>query len=200
MTTTRKPTTPLPPTEAEARNAMADYAQAYLAIEQIETTQKADIERIKKSAADDVKPLQEKLLAAERIVHGFVDAHPELITPDKRTIEIFGGHRAGYRLSQPATALIKPANAKKKQTWDGFVAACKLAAKSALGFIRHVSYDEPNKEAVLTYYAEAKEAARKAGNNAPIDAVRAELAALGVEVKQEDAFVIELSLPKAAAT
>jgi hypothetical protein len=53
---------------------------------------------------------------------------------------------------------------------------------------------EPDKESILTAYREATEAGQEAGDSTALQSFTADLARLGVQVAQEERFVIDLNL------
>lgn len=193
MRTTSKSTTPVPPTELQARDAMTSYVSAHLAIEEIETYAKTQIEVIKKEAADEAVGYQGIVEMSASILMHYAEAHPEFFQ-ERRKCEIYGGHKIGYHTDPPSTSLVKRPGDKKKQTWDGFMKAVKDAGERFAKFIR--SKEEPDKDALLEYIRTAREASAKANDGTPLTLAESELLALGIKVVQEEKFVIELNLPK----
>jgi hypothetical protein len=179
------------PTEAQAREALSQYITQHLAIETQETAAKKDIELIKEAVAIACKPLVEAKAYAESILMSYAEGHPELFK-DRRKTELWGGHKIGYQTSPPAVILVRPPGEKKKQTWDGFVAACKRLGAAWLGMIR--TSEAPDKEAVLEFWRTSQALADAKGDVMVLKGVEADLARLGVAVAQEERFVIDLNL------
>ena len=179
------------PSEAQAREALRSYIDAHLAIEEKETTAKTAIESIKHTTAEACKPHIEAKAYAESILMAYAEGNPQLFT-DRRKAELWGGHKIGYHTSPPAVALVRPPGEKKKQTWDGFVQACKRLGAHWLGMIRVT--EAPDKEAVLNYWRAAQVQAAEQRDVTLTKAADAQLANLGVAVVQEERFVIDLHL------
>ena len=200
MRTTSRTVAPEPPTEAQARASMAAYINAHLKESAIVLATNKKIEAIKKQAAEDAREHVAEKARHETVLMQYAEAHPELFK-DARKAELFGGHKIGYHTSPPAVTLIRPTGEKKKQTWDGFVSACKRIGAHWLTMIRTV--EEPDKEAVLYYHRTSKARAEAEKDPSILADAAAQLGTLGVAVTQEEKFVIDLNLQEpteAAAT
>lgn len=189
--TTSIPSAPAIPSELQARQALADYVAALLEVEGIDNKTKKLIERAKERAAKRSRPWGERMAFAQTILHAYADGHPELFEK-RRKAEIYGGHKIGYHTDPPSVQLVRPTGEKKKQTWDGFVNACKRIGAHWLKLIRTV--EEPDKEEVLKYHREAKERSVKEKDPVILLDAEAQLARMGVAVVQAEKFVIELNL------
>lgn len=173
------------PTEAEMRLALESYIAFHLAIESAQNTAKTAIETIKAEVAETTKPLIDQRASAQTTIMRYAEAHPELFEK-RRKVEVYGGHKIGWQTGNPAVVLVRPPGAKRKQTWEGFLDACRRVGGWAMAFLRVL--EQPDKDAVL---AGARDGA----------VTDAQLAELGVAVAQEERFVIDLNLqPEAAAT
>lgn len=195
--TTSKPIATPPPSEAQARTSLAEYIEAHLQIEALETAAKQEIEAIKTRVADETRALKDAKALRETTLMRYAEAHPELFQKRQKS-ELYGGHKIGWQISPPAVVLTRPTGAKKKQTWDGFLESCRIIGGLALDFIR--SKPEPDKEAILHAHRTAAEQARETGDPAHLQEITEQLQRLGVEVSQEERFVIDLNLqPETAA-
>lgn len=198
MRTTSTPTVQPPPSEAQMRASLAAYITAHLEAERIATDAKASIERLKKLADDEARPHNEAKAHHETILMRYAEGHPELFSK-LRKHEVYGGHKIGYHTSPPAVCLVKPPGARKKQTWDGFLQACRDVGFWAMEFIR--TKEEPDRDKVLAVVRAAELEAAEKNDIAILASVESDLARLGVKVEQEERFVIELNLqPEAART
>lgn len=189
--TTSIKTDPSAPTEAQMRTALEKYIELHLLLEENENELKQAIETLKASFAADSLPCETEKSEQETILMRYADAHPELFAK-RQKLEIYGGHKIGWHLSPPSVVLVKPAGQKRKQTWPGFIAACKALGAWAAGLVRTV--EEPDKEAVLTLHRAA------VAHEDATELIRCEsaLEQLGVRVAQEERFVIDLNLHPAA--
>lgn len=193
--TTSRPVAVDPPSEAQARASMAAYIAAHLEETKINLAANKVIEAAKKRASDSAAPFTLAKAQHETTLMAYAEAHPELFK-ELRKVELFGGHKIGWHTSPPAVTLVRPTNATKKQTWQGFVEACKRLAAHWLGMIRTV--EEPDKEAVLEYYRQCKTRSVEEKDPTILTDGVAGLAVLGVAVTQDERFVIELNLQEAA--
>ena len=173
------------------RSALAAYIHSHLALERIATSAKQSIEKAKKIADELSAPLALAKAQHETVIMASAEAHPELFEK-LRKVEVYGGHRIGWHTSPPAVTLIKPPGAKKKQTWDGFMAACHAAGAWAVQYLR--SKEEPDKDAVLTEFRRRELQAAESGDTTAFAMLAAELTTLGVAVTQDERFVIDLNL------
>jgi hypothetical protein len=189
--TTSRKVAPEPPTESQMRTALAEYIAAHIAETGIVNQANEKIEAIKKDADDRARVHTAIKEQSVTTLMRYAEAHPELFTT-LRKIEVFGGHKIGWQTSPPAVALVKPPGEKKKQTWQGFVDACKRIGSHWLEMVRTV--EVPNKEAVLEYHRAARENAVEENDAGIIATADAQLARLGVSVIQEENFVIDLNL------
>ena len=189
--TTSKPVTIPAPTEAQARAAMTVYIESHLQAEAIHNTAKQEIERIKKEADDKARAFEDTKTLQETTLMRYAEAHPELFQKRQKS-ELYGGHKIGWQVSPPAVVLVRPTGEKKKQTWDGFVDACRRAGGWAMEFIR--TKEEPDKESILVSHRTAVEHSQQTGDASNTTELTAYLARLGVQVAQEERFVIDLAL------
>lgn len=189
--TTSKPVSIPAPTEAQARAALATYIESHLQAEAIHNQAKQEIERIKKAADDKARAFEDAKSLQETTLMRYAEAHPELFQKRQKS-ELYGGHKIGWQISPPAVVLMRPTGEKKKQTWDGFVDACRRAGDWAMDFIR--TKEEPAKESILFAYRIAAEADQARGDSVCSSETAANLARLGVQVAQEERFVIDLNL------
>jgi hypothetical protein len=208
MKTTRKPTKaeePPPISRDEAIAALKEYTLAHIKCEHIVVRAKAAVERLKAHTEKQLKPWLEIKLDMEDTLHRYADEHPELFEKSRK-IELYGGHKLGYHTNPPKVAYVRLPGEKKKQNEEGFIARCKALGGSLIDFIRSVTTEEPNKDAIIRQHAElsaAAEAALKATPEAaPMDVeeyaallkFQADLRTAGATVIQEEDFVIVLNL------
>jgi hypothetical protein len=173
------------PTEGQARAALGDYIAAHLAITACETEAAKEVEEIKQACAKHCKPYEQTRDAAETILMQYAEGHPSLFEV-ARKVELYGGHKIGYHKTPPKVEFVRATGAKKKQTGEGFVAACKAAGKWAMSFFRVA--EEPDKDAVLAAVRQTAE-----DPDAAL-LLKDRLASIGVKIAQEDRFVIDLNL------
>lgn len=178
------------------RASLAAYITSHLEAERIANDAKASIEKIKKLADDDARPHNEAKAHHETILMRYAEGHPELFTK-LRKCEVYGGHKIGYHTSPPAVCLVKPPGAKKKQTWDGFLQACRDMGGWALDLIR--TKEEPDRDQVLLMHRSAELRAAEANDAGVLLNLESDLSRLGVKVEQQERFVIELNLQPEAA-
>jgi hypothetical protein len=179
------------------RAAMEGYITAHLKLERIANQAATNIESIKVRAAEASKPHENEQALHETVLMRYAEAHPELFEKRQKW-EVYGGHRIGWQVGQPAVTLVRPPGEKKKQTWDGFVAACKSLGSWTLNFIRTV--EEPDKAEILATHRDHLAIAESSGDAEAFARLENGLAQLGVKVTQEERFVIDLNLTPDAAS
>lgn len=188
MRTTSKPTDTPPPTETQMRSALEGYVNCHLALERITNQAALNIEKLKARADEQSKPHADEKALHEAVLERYAEAHPELFEKRQKH-EVYGGHKIGWHITPPAVALIRPTGEKRKQTWEGFMEACRRIGRHI--FIRSV--EEPDKAEVLATHSMLKklEEEKPSGKLAEFER---ELGSIGVQVRQEERFVIDLNL------
>lgn len=183
------------------RDAFTRYVDAQCQIKKIEAHYLARIEQIKAEAEAKAKEFKETIKETQAICQQWAqENHTTFEAPKPRKIEVYGGHMIGFQTCPHSVEFIRPTGGSKKQTADGFVAACHAEGDFATPFIR--TKEEPNKDAIIDARAKvAAESKEDAGDPNTLLIFDARLATLGARVIQSRNFVIDLNLqPDGAAS
>ncbi|WP_009964044.1 host-nuclease inhibitor Gam family protein [Verrucomicrobium spinosum] len=189
--TTSRTVAAIVPTEAQARASLASYIEAHLKVEALEIKAAKLVEKLKKKYDDKARPIVAFRDAHETVLMQYAEGHPELFQK-RQKVELYGGHKIGWHTSPPAVTFVRPTGTKKKQTVEGFLAAVKAFVKYVKKFVR--TKEEINKEAIIIEYRATEELCKKSGDQTKLVELKADLSAMGVEVTQEEKFVIDLDL------
>jgi phage host-nuclease inhibitor protein Gam len=190
-----------PVTEEEMKEALASYAQASTHLDVIEATAKRAVEKLKVKVAERAAPWAKQCDAAHAIVQRYAVENKDDFS-ERRMKEVYGGHKIGFRTCPASVQFVRMPGEKKKQTEQGFLAACHalISGGHALfnRFIR--TKEEINKEAVIHHVALAEVNSVETGDPTILAKAESEIALVGVAVSAGENFVIELNLqPEAPA-
>ena len=158
--------------------AVLSVAQATLQVSRIKTDTADQIEQLRKTQKEALQPHEREIAELTETISLWASQN-KADFGNRRSLAV-RGHTIGWRVGNPTATLVRPDGAPRKQTWAGFVEAALGKGKRFRDRYLRTKH-EPDREAITSTNNEIE---------------LAELRDLGVEVRQDDAFYIDLSLDK----